>query len=1113
MYRPKLASLVVAVALLITQTVPRAMADSCDSAGFVSDLTVPDGAVFAPGASFTKTWRLMNSGTCAWTTSYMITFAGGDLMSAPQSVRLPVNIPAGQMVDISIGLKAPTSSGHYKGLWKLSNASGIQFGIGASGNDAFWVDINVVDVSAVIFDFVANAPYAQWKSGAGVLPFPGTSGDSRGYSFQINTPHLEDDSIDSSPALLTVPQNKLNGYIQATYPEFQIQSGDKLQTLVNCEFGATGCYVTFRIDYLTSTGVQKTLWSWREAYDRRFYRANLDLSSLAGQKVRFIFMLLSSGVASGDRAIWGSPRIVRTGTVQPPAPPSTLTPLPALTPTSTPFIQPPPVISPSGCDKASFVTDVTVPDGTLFAPGAAFTKTWRLKNAGSCTWTTAYKFLFYSGEQMSAPTSINIPSTVRPSGTVDLTVNMVAPGSPGKFRGNWVLSNANGALFGISTSATMPIWVEINVAGDSPIGSGYDFTANACSAVWKSGAGILPCPGTDNDAKGFVLKQDAPKLEDGSTGTPGLLTFPQNRYNGQIQGLYPTFTVQPGDRFQSVVGCEFGISCYVTFRLDYMNANGVVKTFWSWREQNDRRPYAANIDLSPLVGQSVRFILTILATGYSTNDRALWVSPRISRAGGTSPTVTPTSPTNDWLTHTNSTYGFQFRYPMGSVVAAGGNDNFTRIDLPFTQGTNLADKYLEVIVNENANPCQSPLPTNHPSETVLINGISFLKQTGDEGAAGNRYQWVAYSTLRNNACISMNFILHSLAAGAFTPPVPEFDYAAETTVIPQMMGTFALLAPTPTPTQTLTAVPPTATATSPIGDWLAYTNSYYGFQLRYPPRLEDLPGSNPNYVRIDLSFAQGTNLREKYLEVFVQENANPCQSPLPSPFSETVTINGLTFLKQTGEVGGAGQLHQWIAYSTQRDNICVSLDFILHSLNPGNLPTPPPVFDFATEAAVFEQMVATFTWLPSTPVPTATATLIPPVTVPPPVTMTALVDALNAQNYDRLKSMMNQTFIFAFWQSQGYATTPEVAIETLKTTYLGPTTHLSPDPGKDLVALLGGLDPYAVMGLNSSNSEIVFVSGWGPSGTDEAILYLNRWPDGTVFWHGVLIAPGGFVHP
>ncbi|HGJ66308.1 TPA: hypothetical protein ENS27_13160, partial [bacterium] len=46
------------------------------------------------------------------------------------------------------------------------------------------------------------------------------------------------------------------------------------------------------------------------------------------------------------------------------------------------------------CNWAGFVADVTVPDGTSFAPGAAFIKTWRLKNIGTCTWTGKYGLSF-----------------------------------------------------------------------------------------------------------------------------------------------------------------------------------------------------------------------------------------------------------------------------------------------------------------------------------------------------------------------------------------------------------------------------------------------------------------------------------------------------------------------------------------------------------------------------------------------------------------------------------------------------------------------------------------------------------------------------------------------
>ena len=131
MFRSKLLSIVLLVGMLVSQSVPRALAASdCDHAQFVSDLTAPDGSTFAPGTAFTKTWRLMNVGTCAWTTSYNLVWVGGDSIGAPLSVRLPVNVAPGQMVDVSVNLTAPTISGHYRALFKISNTSGIQFGIG-----------------------------------------------------------------------------------------------------------------------------------------------------------------------------------------------------------------------------------------------------------------------------------------------------------------------------------------------------------------------------------------------------------------------------------------------------------------------------------------------------------------------------------------------------------------------------------------------------------------------------------------------------------------------------------------------------------------------------------------------------------------------------------------------------------------------------------------------------------------------------------------------------------------------------------------------------------------------------------------------------------------------
>lgn len=200
--------------------------------------------------------------------------------------------------------------------------------------------------------------------------------------------------------------------------------------------------------------------------------------------------------------------------------------------------------------------------------------------------------------------------------------------------------------------------------------------------------------------------------------------------------------------------------------------------------------------------------------------------------------------------------------------------------------------------------------------------------------------------------------------------------------------------PTPTPSPapvTPTGPTPTFTATAPVipGDWLTFTNSTYGFQFRYPKESQIVTGGSDNSTRINLPFEQGTNLSEKYLQMTVVENANPCRSPLASSSipqtSETVVINGITFLKETGEDGTAGHINKWTAYSTERGNVCVSLDFVLRSVNPGVFTTPPPLYDETAESIVFGQIVSTYQWLDGSATSTPTPAEFPTSTASTPV--------------------------------------------------------------------------------------------------------------------------------
>jgi len=90
MFRKKFLSALLLMGLLISQSVPHARAQTnCDRAQFVSDLTAPDGSSFATGSAFTKTWRLMNAGTCTWNASYnLVSPQYGQLNIEQKDIRL-----------------------------------------------------------------------------------------------------------------------------------------------------------------------------------------------------------------------------------------------------------------------------------------------------------------------------------------------------------------------------------------------------------------------------------------------------------------------------------------------------------------------------------------------------------------------------------------------------------------------------------------------------------------------------------------------------------------------------------------------------------------------------------------------------------------------------------------------------------------------------------------------------------------------------------------------------------------------------------------------------------------------------------------------------------------
>ncbi|HET6822311.1 MAG TPA: NBR1-Ig-like domain-containing protein, partial [Anaerolineales bacterium] len=162
--------------------------------------------------------------------------------------------------------------------------------------------------------------------------------------------------------------------------------------------------------------------------------------------------------------------VTQTVAAAPTSIPATATPVSA---TSTP-IRPTNTAVPTAiayCDWVAFVKDVTIPDGTQLSAGESFTKTWRLQNRGTCTWTSDYMLVYTSGDQMGSTTAVRLPGNVPPGQTVDVSVTLTAPAVNGYQRSYWMLRNPSGALFGSGSKANEAFYVEIKVKTGQPQGT------------------------------------------------------------------------------------------------------------------------------------------------------------------------------------------------------------------------------------------------------------------------------------------------------------------------------------------------------------------------------------------------------------------------------------------------------------------------------------------------------------------------------------------------------------------------------------------------------------------------------------------------------------------
>ena len=122
----------------------------------------------------------------------------------------------------------------------------------------------------------------------------------------------------------------------------------------------------------------------------------------------------------------------------------------------------------NSCNNSLWVSDITIPDGTPMAPGQAFTKTWMVKNVGTCAWTPTFKLAFGGiGVAMSGQTA-PIGKAVKPGEQIEVSVNLTAPNTSGDVQSYWKLQDDTGVFFGTYLTVVIKVAGPTATKADTP---------------------------------------------------------------------------------------------------------------------------------------------------------------------------------------------------------------------------------------------------------------------------------------------------------------------------------------------------------------------------------------------------------------------------------------------------------------------------------------------------------------------------------------------------------------------------------------------------------------------------------------------------------------------
>ncbi len=219
-----------------------------------------------------------------------------------------------------------------------------------------------------------------------------------------------------------------------------------------------------------------------------------------------------------------------------------------------------PDVDPETCfNSIEFIDDVTIPDDTELPPGAEFTKTWEIRNNGTCVWTEEYSLVNVGGDGLIVPEAITLTRAIAPGETFTVSVDITTPDTPGTYRENWQIADANGEPFGINGFIEDAFWVQVIVdetAEPDPTATGSS-DGTIGGIVWRDvctfTAAGQPGPGCRETAEGSGVFRADGTLNFGEQGISGVTVY-------LLSGACPADRLPvAGDAAETAVTDERGI--------------------------------------------------------------------------------------------------------------------------------------------------------------------------------------------------------------------------------------------------------------------------------------------------------------------------------------------------------------------------------------------------------------------------------------------------------------------------------------------------------------------------------------------------------------------------